>query len=50
MTQFVREMIAYLKARKKILLAPVIFIMILLGVLILAAQGSIVTPFIYAVF
>ena len=45
-----KELWAFLKARKKFWLAPIIAIMLLLGVLIVLVQGSAVAPFIYTLF
>ncbi len=39
-----------MKARKKFWLLPIIIIMLLLGALIVLAQGSAVAPFIYTLF
>lgn len=50
MRSFVAEMWAFLRVRKKLWLAPVIILMVLLGVLLIAAQGSVVAPFIYTLF
>ena len=47
---FLKEIWAFLKARKKFWLAPIIAIMLLLGVLIVLAQGSAIAPFIYTLF
>jgi hypothetical protein len=47
---FVKEMWAFLRARKKLWLAPIIFIMVILGGLLVLAQGSVVAPFIYTLF
>ena len=47
---FLKELWAFLKARKKFWLAPIIAIMLLLGVLIVLAPGSAVAPFIYTLF
>jgi len=47
---FLKELWAFLKARKKFWLAPIIAIMLLLGVLIVLAQGSAIAPFIYTLF
>ena len=47
---FIKELWAFLKARKKFWLAPIIAIMLLLGVLIVLAQGSAIAPFIYTLF
>jgi hydrogenase/urease accessory protein HupE len=38
---------AFLRSRKKLWLAPIIFVMVLLGGLLVLAQGSVITPFIY---
>jgi len=47
---FLKELWSFMKVRKKFWLLPVILIMLLLGVLIVLAQGSAVTPFIYTLF
>jgi len=47
---FVKEMWSFLKERKKIWLAPVIILLILLGVLIVIGGSSAVAPFIYSLF
>ncbi|MDH4184965.1 MAG: DUF5989 family protein [Nitrospinota bacterium] len=40
----------YLKERKKLFLLPIIISLLLLGALIVLAEGSAVAPFIYAIF
>ena len=40
----------YMRQRKKFWLAPIIVIMLILGGLIVVAQGSAVAPFIYTLF
>jgi len=47
---FLNELWAYLRARKKFWLAPIFAIMLLLGALIVLAQGSAIAPFIYTLF
>lgn len=47
---FLKEMWAFLKQRKKIWLAPIILILIILGVLIVVGGSSAVAPFIYSLF
>ena len=47
---FIFEIWNFLKIRKKLWLAPIIFIMIVLGGLLILAQGSVVAPFIYTLF
>jgi hypothetical protein len=39
-----------MRERKKYWLAPIIIVMILLGALIVFAQGSAIAPFIYTIF
>ena len=47
---FLKELWTFLKQRKKLWLAPIIFVMIILGGLIILTQGSVVAPFIYTIF
>jgi hypothetical protein len=44
------ELWAYMKARKKWWLLPVIVIMVAVGALLVFAQGSALAPFIYTIF
>jgi Family of unknown function (DUF5989) len=50
MVEFLRDLWLFMRERKKFWLAPIIFVMILLGALIVLAQGSAVAPFIYTLF
>jgi len=45
-----KELYAFLKARKKYWLIPIILMSVLLGFLLVVAQGSAVAPFIYTLF
>jgi hypothetical protein len=45
-----KELWGFLKARKKWWLAPVITFLIILGALLVLAQGSALAPFIYTLF
>jgi hypothetical protein len=47
---FLKELFAFLRVRKKLWLAPIIIVMVLLGGLLMLAQGSVVAPFIYTLF
>ena len=47
---FIKELWAFLVARKKLWLLPIIIAMALLGGLLVLAQGSAVAPFIYTLF
>ncbi len=48
--EFIKEIWQFLKTRKKFWLLPIILLMLLLGVLIVLAQGSAIAPFIYTIF
>lgn len=50
MFDFLKDLWDFMKVRKKFWLAPIIMIMLLLGVLIVLTQGSAVAPFIYTLF
>ena len=47
---FVKELWSFLRARKKFWLLPILLTMVILGGLIVFAQGSVVAPFIYTLF
>ena len=46
---FLKELLAFLRARKKLWLAPII-LMVALGGLMILAEGSVLAPFIYTLF
>ena len=50
MLDLLKDLWAFMKVRKKFWLAPIIIVMLLLGVLIVLTQGSAVAPFIYTLF
>lgn len=50
MLDLLKDLWAFMRERKKFWLAPIIIILLLLGVLIVLAQGSAVAPFIYTLF
>ena len=45
-----RQLWEFLRYRKKFWLAPIIFLMVLVGFLLLVAQNSVIAPFIYTLF
>jgi hypothetical protein len=47
---FLKDMFAFVLARKKYWLIPVLFVMTLFGGLLILAKGSVVAPFIYTLF
>ena len=48
--RFIKELWHFLKVKKKLWLAPLILVLVLLGGLLILAQGSVVAPFIYTLF
>lgn len=50
MFQLMKELMAYMRARKKWWLMPVIMLLLIVGGLLVLAQGSAIAPFIYTVF
>jgi hypothetical protein len=45
-----KELWAFLRERKKFWLLPIIIVMLLIGGLLVFAQGSALAPFIYTIF
>ena len=50
MIDLIKDLWAFMKERKKFWLAPIIIVLLLLGVLVVFAQGSAIAPFIYTLF
>ena len=50
MLDLIKDLWGFMHARKKFWLAPIILILLLLGMLIVLTQGSAVAPFIYTLF
>jgi len=48
--EFLKELIRFLKSRKKFWLLPLIIILLLLAFLIVVTSGSALAPFIYSLF
>jgi hypothetical protein len=47
---FLKELWAFVRARKKYYLIPVIVIMLIVGGILILAKGSVVAPFVYTLF
>ena len=45
-----RDLFRYVAGRKKYWLLPVIFVLLIMGGLLVLAQGSVLAPFIYTLF
>jgi hypothetical protein len=50
MAEFVLELWAFMKERKKFWLLPIVLVLVLVGTLLVLTQGSAVAPFIYTLF
>jgi len=50
MIELLKDLWAFMKERKKFWLAPIIIMLLLLGVLLVLTQGSVIAPFIYTIF
>lgn len=50
MLDLLKDLWGFMRVRKKFWLGPIIAVMLLLGVLIVLAEGSAIAPFIYTLF
>lgn len=50
LSEFFREFVRFTLARKKYWMFPVITAVVLVGALVLFSEGSVIAPFIYALF
>lgn len=50
MLEFLNDLWQFMRVRKKFWLAPIIIVLLLLGVLIVFAEGTAVAPFVYTLF
>ena len=48
--EFIKELWTFLRVRKKLWLSPIIIVLLVLGGLLILAQGSVIAPFIYTLF
>ena len=49
-SSLMRDLWAFMRERKKLWLLPVIVVLVLIGALLVFAQGSVLAPFIYTIF
>ena len=47
---FMKDLWGFMRVRKKFWMAPIIIVLVLLGTLIVLAEGSAIAPFIYTLF
>lgn len=50
MIELMKDLWLFMRERKKFWLAPIVLVMVLLGALLVLAQGSALAPFIYTLF
>jgi hypothetical protein len=50
MWELFKDIWAFMKERKKFWMAPIFIVLLLLGLLVVFAQGSAIAPFIYTLF
>ena len=48
--EIVKELLKFLMMNKKYWLIPIIILLVLLGLLILVAESSVLSPFVYSLF
>ena len=50
MFSLMREILAFMRVRKKYWLMPIVIVMVVFGGLLVLTQGSVIAPFIYTLF
>ena len=50
MIELLKDLWGFMRERKKFWLAPIIIVLLLIGTLLILAQGSAIAPFIYTLF
>ena len=50
MMELLKDLWDFMRERKKLWLAPIIFLLLVLGALLVFTQGSAIAPFIYTIF
>jgi hypothetical protein len=50
MIDFIKEFWGFLKERKKWWLAPILILVVLIGIILLLGAGSALAPFVYSLF
>ncbi len=48
--EFIKEFLAFIKARKKYWLIPILLVMLVFGAIFVLSQGTVIAPFIYTLF
>jgi Family of unknown function (DUF5989) len=50
MAEFLYDLLRFMRQHKNYWLAPIFFVFILVGALLIATEGSVIAPFIYTLF
>ena len=50
MLEFLSDLWQFMRARKKFWMAPIMIVLLLLGILIVFVEGTAVAPFVYTLF
>ena len=50
MLELIKDLWAFLRQRKKLWVAPIVIIMVVMGMLLVLTQGSALAPFVYTLF
>lgn len=50
MLELLKDLWGFMRERKKFWLAPIMIVLLLIGALLIFAQGSAIAPFIYTIF
>lgn len=50
MLELMRDLWMFMRERRKFWLAPILFLLVLMGAVLVVGQGSTVAPFIYTLF
>ncbi len=50
MIELIQDLWGYMRENKKLWLAPILILLVLLGALVVFAEGSAIAPFIYTLF
>jgi len=50
MLELITDLWAFLRQRKKLWMAPIIIILVIMGMLLVLTQGSALAPFVYTLF
>jgi len=48
--EFLKDLVGFIRTRKKLWLAPAIVVLLVFGVLIVLTSGSAISPFVYTLF